>query len=53
MNKDNKVSWEAYPTDKHKVRVGPGVVELEKPKTKLEYKIEEVSRNGYTVLKTV
>jgi ectoine hydroxylase-related dioxygenase (phytanoyl-CoA dioxygenase family) len=49
-DKDNKVLWEADPTDKHNVRVGPGVVELEKPKTKLQYQIEEISRNGYTVL---
>ncbi|SVC14982.1 uncharacterized protein METZ01_LOCUS267836 [marine metagenome] len=49
-NKGNKVLWEADPSDKNKVRVGPGVVELEKPKTKLQYQMEEVSRNGYTVL---
>ena len=49
-NKSNKVLWEAGPSDKDKVRVGPGVVELEKPKTKLRYQMEEVSRNGYTVL---
>jgi len=45
-----KTLWKADPADKDRVRVGPGVVEVEQPKTKLELQMEEVARNGYTVL---
>ncbi len=50
IDKGNGILWKADSSDKDKVRVGPGVVELEQRKTKLQQHVEEVSRNGYTVL---
>jgi ectoine hydroxylase-related dioxygenase (phytanoyl-CoA dioxygenase family) len=47
--KESCVLWGADPLDKNRVRVGPGV-EATKFESKLEFHIEEVVRNGHTVL---
>jgi ectoine hydroxylase-related dioxygenase (phytanoyl-CoA dioxygenase family) len=50
MSQDKeKTLWEADPTDRQRVRVGPGV-ETAPLRSGLEFQMEEVSRNGYTVL---
>ena len=49
QGKESGVLWEADPLDKNRVRVGPGV-EATKFNSKLEFQIEEVVRNGFTVL---
>ena len=42
--------WKADPADKNKVRVGPGVTEVDQPQSRLELQAEEIARVGYTVV---